>query len=189
MKKKPTIVINDKTRTAIKADGTRMPVLDATFTFLAEPNNDDIKNGIPGDHANCMYCLCFKRQYASELVWVTRRVAYVELKNAKGEPELRRFMLAEPARIAIGKFDAKKDVKPQAVVFEAPKGSDRLDVQRAKYRALVERKKSQSHNKAYVTGVKPPRKHSGAQQVNEFTALRSPATGMFQFHEKAESQK
>ena len=186
MKKKPVIAINDKTRTAIKADGTKMPVLDATFSFLVEPNDDDIKNGIAGDHANCMYCLCFKRQNGSELVWVTRRVAYVELKNVNGKPELRRFMLSEPAKVAVGKFDSKQDVKPQVVAFEAPKGSDRLDVQRAKYQALAKRRKEQPHNKAYVKGSK---RGSGVQQVNEFTALRHPATGMFQFHQKPESKK
>ena len=176
MKKQPAIVINDKTRTAIKADGTKIPMLDATFSFLVEPNDDDIKNGIPGDHENCMYCLCFRRQYASELVWVTRRVAYVELKNVDGKPELRRFMLAEPAKIAIGKFDAKQDVKPQAVVFEAPKGSQRLDASRGRYQ---KRKQAMKNNpakkKAYIRG------RAGAHQVNRFTALRSPATGMFQF--------
>jgi hypothetical protein len=95
MKEKPFLTIHDGSRTAIKADGTRIPVIDSRDTVYIQPSKEDIKKGIPGDHANCMYCVCVRRQFDSGLAWITRTLAYVEFLGKDGKPELRRFILSE----------------------------------------------------------------------------------------------
>jgi hypothetical protein len=106
-----------------------MRVVDAQFSFLVQPSEEDIANSIPLDHSRCMYCRACARQFGSELVWVTRTLAYVELKNRHGESELVRFILTAPAREKIREFDSghQQSITPQAVVFAAPKSYQRLD--------------------------------------------------------------
>ena len=175
MKDKPSLRISDRHRIATKADGTRMPVIDSKFTFLLQPTADDIKNGIPGDHTNCMYCLACRRQFNSDLVWVTRGLAYVELKGKGGKSELHRFILSDPARMNVKDFDNGKDITSEAVIFAAPKGGQRLDAQRLKYYAS--KNSSNQKKKAYVSGtVKGHHRPKPIAQV-----LRDPATGMFHF--------
>lgn len=180
MKEKPSIVINDLKRIAIKADGTRMPVIDSKLTTVIQPTTEDIKNGVPGDHANCMYCLACRRMFESELVWVTRTVAYVELKGKGGKPELHRFILTDPARLAVREFDAKKDVTPEAVGFAAPTRSQCLDALYLKHQKMMA--KTEKHQ-AYVKGKKKsyPKNPSAPQRLKPFHELRAPAHGMFQF--------
>ena len=172
--------IDDKARTAITPDGRKIPVRDGKLTFVVQPDDDDIKNGIPGDHARCMYCLACKRMYNSELVWVTRGFAYLELRK-KGKPELHRFVLRDPARQNIKDFDAKKDVTPEAVIFAAPTGSYTLDAQAKKYQRL---------KKAYLVGEvsasnskkKPPGVSHKKRPALAVSTLRDPATGKFHFY-------
>jgi hypothetical protein len=185
--KKPTqmtLKISDKTRTATKPDGTKIPVLDGTYDFLVQPNEDDIKYGIPGDHAQCMYCLACKRMYGSDMVYVTRGLAYVELRGKGGRHELRRFILTDPASTNVKRFDAKEEVSPQAVVFAAPKGARRLDAQVAAWHRWVARQKKYGGQKAYVKGTARGKGHTIKPLAD---TLRDPATGMFQFATKRKS--
>lgn len=178
MKKSSTLRINDKTRMAIKSDGTKIPVIDGKFTFVIQPNEEDIKNAIPGDHANCMYCLAYRRLYGSDLVWVTRSLAYVELKEKGGKPVLERFILTDPARVNVKDFDAEKDVTPEAVVFAAPRGSQRLDAKAAAYSRWA----SGKSRKAYLKGQKSG--ESKRKIPQPVSTLRDRATGKFQFQSK-----
>jgi hypothetical protein len=180
--------INDRTRTAIKSDGTRIPVVDGKFSFLIQPNEDDIDNSVPGDHANCMYCRACRRQYGSELVWVTRNLAYVELKVSGGKSQLHRFILSNPAKINVRNFDNHEKVHSEAVIFSAPVGKQTLEAQAAAYQRWAQGKaKPQKHSrkKAYLVGELPecPTASTSQRKVPEpaGTLLRHRATGMFQF--------
>jgi hypothetical protein len=174
---KPLIRINAKTRIATKSDGTRIPVVDAKFNVLVQPNQDDIKNGIPGDHANCMYCLACRRQFDSELVWVTRSLAYVELKVKGGRSVLNRFLLSSPAKENVAEFDKKSaELTPEAVVFSAPAGARTLD---AKRNAWHQWEKKRRQGKAYVKGEAPKTDRKRIKHFGE--TLRNKATGKFQF--------
>jgi hypothetical protein len=180
--------INDRTRTAIKSDGTTIPVIDGKFNFLIQPNEDDINNSIPGDHTKCMYCRACRRQYGSELVWVTRNLAYVELKGPGGKSQLHRFILSNPAKINVRNFDNHQKVQPEAVLFAAPTGRKTLDAQAAAYLRWVQGKaKPQKHprKKAYLVGEQPecPSAEASKRKVPQpaQNLLRDRATGMFQF--------
>lgn len=170
--------IDDVNRIATKPDGTKISVIDSEFTFLITPNKDDIKNGIPGDHANCMYCLACKRMHGSELVWVARTTAYVELPDLDGNPQLHRFILSSPARFKMKDFDAKKYVAKHAVVFAAPKGNQTLEAISKNWKAW---------KKKVDAGYKPKKKAHILGQKKDHSirpldlTLRDPATGMFQF--------
>lgn len=172
--------IDDRTRTAIKPDGTKIPVVDAKYSTLIQPSPDDIKKGIPGDHANCMYCLACRRQFGSELVWVTRTLAYVELKVKKGKSVLERFILTAPAKANIRDFDATEDVTEEAVVFAAPSPSRTLDG-KAKAHARWKAKKLLEAKKAYVVGTKPVEQKTNHKKADTVGTMRNRAYGMFQF--------
>jgi hypothetical protein len=173
--------INDKTRTAIRPDGTRIPVKDSKFTFLLTPSEEDIKAGIPGDPERCMYAMACRRLHGSHLVYVTRMLAYVELRGKKGQPELHRFMLKDPARHKIRGFDARDEVPPESVIFAAPKGKQKLDAQAESYRQWVKKRRAQGKStrkqqrKAYVVG------ESKDQKPKSPLDLRASQRGMFQF--------
>lgn len=167
----PPLRISDKTRFAIKPDGTRLPVLDGKFTFIIEPNEEDIKNGVPGDPTRCMYCLACKRMYGCDLAVVTRRVAYIELRGPGGRLQLRRFILKKPAQMQVKDFD-RGDVIPEAVIFAAPHGKNTLDASKAKYQ------KDKLQPKAKKT---PRKKLDRPHTMDSFQALRVSGTGMFQF--------
>ena len=174
--------ISDRTRTAIKSDGTIIPVVDSKFSFLVQPTKKDIENGVQGDHTKCMYALACRRLYDSDLVWVTRTLAYIELQNKKGEPVLHRFILKSPARNQVKGFDKDKEyATPEAVIFARPEGRMRLDaklVAEAKRRTRI---KSGKEKKAYVKG-QAARPHRVKPLAD---TLRDPAFGMFHFHQNA----
>jgi hypothetical protein len=173
-----TLRIHDPSRTAIKPDGTKIPVIDSKFTFLITPDENDIKNGVPGDHARCMYCLACRRMHKSELVWVARGVAYVELRNKQGKPELHRFILSDPAKVKIKDFDASKHVPVHSVVFTAPSASQSLEHSAREYRIRKAKGDfNKEKRKAHVVGQK--QKDHSIHPLE--LALRDPATGMFQF--------
>jgi hypothetical protein len=175
--------ISDKTRTAIKPDGTRIPVIDGKFSFLIEPTKEDIENAVKGDHTQCMYACACRRLYHSGLVWITRTLAYVELKNKKGEPELRRFILKDPARHQVKGFDKGEYATEEAVIFARPEGAYRLDAiaaeSRQRSRKARRDKKSKVKKSAYVKGEAAG---SGSHHLEPLAgALRDPASGMFHF--------
>jgi hypothetical protein len=170
--------ISDKTRTAIKADGTKIPVVDSKFSTLIQPESQDIKNAVAGDPTKCMYALACRRLYNSELVWITRTRAYVELKGRGGRPELQRFILSDPAMANIRDFDAKKDVSPEAIVFLAPKGKQTLDAQLASYQ------KRKKQGKAYISGEAAGQNKARQSGKQRLTGLRGSGTGKFQFQHK-----
>lgn len=179
MKKQQQILkIDDRSRMAIKADGTKIPVKDSKFTFLLAPNKEDIEKGIPGDPQNCMYSRACRRHYDSELVWVTRTRAYLELKNRKGNPELHRFILKEPAQLQIKGFDKDKDVTEEAVIFAAPEGRNTL----AAINKAYQQRKTQAKKSTQKTS---PKTTTGKHQPEPmFSKLRAPAYGMFHFKTK-----
>jgi hypothetical protein len=170
----PPLKVSDKTRIATKPDGTKIPVLDGKFTFLIEPNAEDIKNGVPGDPTQCMYCLAAKRMYGCDLVWVTRTRAYIELRGPKGRLELRRFVLKNPAQMQIENFD-RGDVTPEAVIFAKPTGRASLNGIRARYQQ--DKLRADKPKRAFVKGKSPKKKH----EMDSFHTLRASGTGMFQF--------
>lgn len=184
MQHNPLLKIHDATRTATKADGTKLQVIDSPLSTIIQPTTKDIENGIPGDHSNCMYCVACRRLFDSELVWVTRNVAYVELKNKKGVSELHRFILKDPARDKVKGFDQDKmNVTPEAVIFAAPSGSRRLDAIKANWHKWNERQKKGASQKAHIKGH-GIKKASKRHEVNSFHTLRSSGSGMFQFPRK-----
>src|SRR5215472_16952410 len=157
----PHIRVSDKKRIAIKADGSRIPVVDSKYSFLIDPTE-------------CMYCKACKRQFNSELVFVTRGLAYVELKGKNGKPELRRFVLTKAAKENIRRFDAGNDqVTPEAVIFAAPTGSKSLSYQSS-------RSGKPKPKPALIKGRKggKPREKIG---IPVGIALREKQTGRFQF--------
>jgi hypothetical protein len=178
-KNRPSLRIHDARRIAIKEDGTQLPVVDSKFTFLVTPNEGDIKNGVPGDHAQCMYCLACRRMHGSSLVWVTRGLAYVELKDEKGKSALHRFILGNPARFKINDFDASRYVPAHSVMFMAPRGRQTLNAKSKAYRKHVEDLKSGKvlPKKAHVIG----KKQDHTAHALDSATLRDKATGLFQF--------
>lgn len=183
MKKEPhqsQLRINPRERIATKADGSRIPVVDAKYDVLIQPAEEDIKKGIRGDHANCMYCLACRRMYGSDLVWVTRTLAYVELKAKGGKPELQRFILRDPAKVKIRQFDSGLGPTPEAVVFAAPRNSETLDAKTAGWKRW--KKKQKDKKTAYVKGEKMGAIKSKPHPL--FSVLRDSAYGMFQFKQK-----
>jgi hypothetical protein len=177
-KMKTKIKINDRTREAIKSDGTRIPVVDSKFTFLIQPNEEDIKNGIPGDPENCMYCLACRRMFGSELVWVARGVAYVELKGRGGKLQLHRLIPTSPARMEIKGYDILEQVTAEAVIFAKPSGQNTLGGRSEAWRKYQERK-----NAGTVKHRSAAAKSKTKQQNHELVALglRDRQTGRFQF--------
>jgi hypothetical protein len=177
MKDKTTIRISDKTRIAIKADGSRIPVIDSKYSFIVQPEEEDKIGAIPLSPTECMYCNACKRQFGSELVFVTRGLAYIELKNKLGKPELWRFILTKPAVENIHEFDARGQLTQEAVVFAAPKGARRLDYQRQAYQQKVKSEPRPALVKGILKGSKPKEKvgHLMAEK------LRDKQTGRFQF--------
>jgi hypothetical protein len=185
--KLPPLKISDKTRVATKADGTQLPVLDGKWTFILEPNEEDIKNGVPGDRTRCMYCLACKRMYGCDLVWVTRTRAYIELRGKGGRLELRRFVLKDPAQMQVKDFD-REDVTPEVVIFVKPTGRESLNGIRARYRQSKLQPNSRrlpSSHRVSVTDTrvkgKAPRKAQKPHEIDSFRTLRAAGTGMFQF--------
>lgn len=172
--------IYDKTRTAIRPDGTRIPVIDGKFSFLIQPTKEDIKNGVPGDHTECMYARACRRLYNCELVWITRTLAYLELNNKKGEPELRRFILKDPARSQVKGFDKGEVDTPEAVIFAEPKGAFSLDAKRETEARRRVRSKSKKKS-AYIKGESKGGENSHRLEPLA-SALRNPASGMFHFN-------
>jgi len=181
MKNSIKVKISDRKRIALKSDGTQIPVIDAKFDVLIQPNEQDIHDGIKGDPAQCMYCVACRRQFASELVWVARGVAYVELKGKGGKSILERFILKDPARINLRKFDTGvADLTPEAVIFAAPKGRQTLDGLNRNYRKWVEDGKP-SRKTALLKGIRKSKNGLRASQTIKDIGLRDPQTGMFQF--------
>jgi hypothetical protein len=175
----PPLKISDKTRVATKADGTQLPVLDGKWTFILEPNQEDIKNGVPGDPTRCMYCLACKRMYGCDLVWVTRTRAYIELRGHGGRLELRRFVLKDPAQMQVKDFD-REDVTPEAVIFAKPSRKESLNGIRARYQQnKLDHKPTDKPKRAFVEGQGP--KKAKPHAINSFQTLRAAGTGMFQF--------
>lgn len=170
----PRLRISDKTRIATKPDGTKVPVFDGKFTFLIEPNAEDIKNGVPGDPTQCMYCLAAKRMYGCDLVWVTRTRAYIELRGRGGRLELQRFTLKNPARMQIKDFD-REALTPEAVIFAKPTGRESLNGIRARYQQ--DKLHTDKPKRAFVKGKGPKKMH----ERDLHTTLRASGTGMFQF--------
>lgn len=178
MKQRTHLKISDRHRVAIKPDGTRIPVIDSKFSFLLQPNKEDIEKGIPGDHTQCMYCVACRRLYDSDLVWVTRMLAYVELKGKGGKPVLQRFILKDPAKQNVKAFDAGDLITPEAVIFAAPTGSQTLDAQAEQWRQRGKNKK------AYIQGEIEKSARSGdprRKKAQPLSSLRDVATGRFHF--------
>jgi hypothetical protein len=178
MKNKPSLRVSDKHRIAIKADGTRLPVLDGPFDFLIEPNEEEIRNGIRGDPTRCMYSLACRRINGCDLVWVCRYVAYMEMKAKGGKAVLYRFILSKPAKSNVKDFDTGANVKPEAVIFAKPRGLERLDAIR-KHRTTADASKAKKE-KAFVKGKGGAREKQD-HSIHPWNGLRAAATGKFQF--------
>ena len=183
MKPHPAVRISDKTRIAIKANGERIPVLDAKFSFCVVPSPEDIEGAIPGSPTECMYCKACKRQFGSELVFVTRGLAYVELKNKFGKPELRRFILTERAKERVREFDNEDaQLTEEAIIFAAPSGSKTLEYARTSYlakKAQGPKRKKPRILTSLPTGAKPKEKIG----LPAGPVLRDKQTGRFNFQD------
>jgi hypothetical protein len=129
------LTISDKTRTATKADGTVLRIVDALFDMPVQPTLEELKNGVPGSKTHCAYCLACARMFGSGFVWIARRVAYVELNTGTDEePELVRFIISKPGRANARDFDLRalnhlQKVSKRTVLFLAPKPYQRLDAE------------------------------------------------------------
>lgn len=179
MKTKPPFKFNARDRQIIKPDGTIMPVIDSPHSTVIRPNANDIKQGVRGDPTKCMYALACKRMFESELVWINRGVAYVELTGKGGKPELHRFILKESAKENVKNFDAGKTVYPESVLFAAPSRSQTLDAQ-------AEKEKRRGKAPAYVKGSIKGEPLSGSKGSRKaLMPFRDPGTGKFHFHAKA----
>jgi hypothetical protein len=129
MKPEPALRISDKTRTATKADGTRIEVVDAKAKFIVRVLQEHIDAAVPNDPCRCMYCLACMDQHGSELVWVTRTRAYVELSNEAGISQLVRCVLP-PGVIKYMRdhdMNLKHLIKPHTVTFDPPAPYQTLD--------------------------------------------------------------
>jgi hypothetical protein len=165
--------ISDKTRIAIKPDGTKIPVIDSKLNTAIQPNEDDIKNAVPEDPTRCMYAQACKRMFGSQLVWIMRTRAYVELKGKGGHPQLHRFVLRKPAIANIRNFDAGKSASAETIVFASPPKKERIEVMRENYKA-TKNKRKKTTQKIHPKDV--PEKSSHA-----ILPLRHSGTGLFQF--------
>jgi hypothetical protein len=116
--------------------------------------------------------------YGSDLVWITRSLAYVELRGKNGKPELRRFYLKAPAQEEVKAFDSGGQVARSAVIFAAPTGSHTLEAKAAAWRRWQHKRKGKG-KEAYIKGEK--KGATKAAPVSFIAALREPAYGMFQF--------
>src|SRR5262249_2764086 len=151
------------------ADGSEIPVVDAKFDTLIQPNQSDIDNGVPKSRTACMYALACKRLFESEFAVIARTVAYIEIKGKNGKPQVWRFIIRDPAKIQIEDFDAGATVTSEAVVFAAPKGRHRFGYEPLR-RVQVQ---------ALPGAIRlPPRKKKSPRILRP---LRDPGTGLFQF--------
>lgn len=175
--------ISDRTRTAIKADGTRIPVVDGKLHHTLQPNEDDIKNSKRGSPSECMYVLCVQRQFGSEMAYFTRGgLAYIELRGPHGKPRLERYMVSPIGKAKIKDFDAGKEVTPEAIQLSPPVGVRRLGAQSALYQRRREQQQSKpAKGKAWVKGnIKDKPKGHEIKSLDELM-LRNSATGKFHF--------
>lgn len=170
MKELPILRISRDGRTATKPDGTEITVIDSKETVFIQPSDEDIANSLRGDHTHCMYAMACRRMYHSDLVWVTRTVAYIEFRGRKGVHELRRFILKAPARENIKDFDAGKEVSPESVIFAAPVGRQRLG-------HMIPGKTKNNKKQAHVKTAVIPRKKARPF----FSQYRESASGQFHF--------
>jgi hypothetical protein len=127
--------------------------------------------------------------YGSELCWVARGVAYVELKAKGGKPRLERYIITKPAKANLKAFDGGEAVAPEAVIFAAPTGIMRLDSpqRHGAYQRYKQRMKEGTIKKrsALLKGeVKLKGKSKGHTLIP--LTLRDPQTGMFQFQSRKE---
>jgi hypothetical protein len=148
MKPEPALRISDKTRTAMLADGSEIPVVDAKKGFLIRVKQEHIDAAEPDDPAKCMYALAGKEQFDSELVWVTRTRAYIEMKTLAGTSELIRCIVPEIVRrqMKANDLNLKTEIKPHNAFFRAPTLSQRLDyikvMKQKSNQALAEKRKA-----------------------------------------------
>jgi hypothetical protein len=127
------LTISDKTRTATKADGTVLRIVDALFDMPVQPTNDEVEKGTPGSKTHCAYCLACARMFGSVFVWIAKRIAYVEMNTGTdAEPELVRFIISKPGRKNARDFDLRaldrlQTMSKRTILFLAPKPYQRLD--------------------------------------------------------------
>jgi hypothetical protein len=129
MKPEPAVRISDKTRTAMLADGSVIPVVDAKKGFMIRVKQEHIDLAVPDDPGRCMYALSAKEEFGSEAVWVIRSRAYIEMKTPAGTSELIRCIVPEIARryMKANDLNLKTEIKPHNAFFRAPTVSQSLD--------------------------------------------------------------
>jgi hypothetical protein len=120
-----------------------LPMQEARANLIIQPNEQDV--AIAGTDAyNCALSQCCQRMYGSQSAIFAASVAYVDMLNEKGDRVIMRFILSKDARRVIRDNDARRQVKPRAILLLAPSKGDTI-----KYRREHSRKRRQSA--AYAT--------------------------------------
>lgn len=116
-----------------------LPIVEAKHDVRVVLAPEDGRNAKRGDGENCLLAQACRRSFGSTKVVFFRRVAYVELPDARGNPRIERFMLSEDAHNAIREFDQTGKIAERASFnLKAPGASQRLESQR-KWQAKYER--------------------------------------------------
>lgn len=103
-----------------------LPVEEATSSLLIVANNNDANGAERGDPANCALAQACKRLFNSTAVLFFRRIAYIDIPNAKGERVVQRFQVPRLTRDAVVRFDLTGEFPPGGFKLNPPNPSETL---------------------------------------------------------------
>jgi hypothetical protein len=128
------------------------PIVDAehNFSLIIRESAVRAARDKQKDAGHCVIAEACRDQVGEDItVAIFRRVAYVELPNAKGKREVRRFILDPAAASIVAAFDRGRHVRTDVVVtLKAPRDGQRLDAVLAR-----SRRNRENHRIAVINGT------------------------------------
>lgn len=104
-------------------------VEEADSSILIVADSADASKAEQGDPENCALAQACKRLFNSTAVLFFRRVAYIDVPNAKGERVVKRFVISQTTRDAIVHFDRTGEFPPGGFTLVPPQPSQTLERQ------------------------------------------------------------
>lgn len=117
-----------------------LPVVDATEPLRIVVRREDIAKGRRLDPNQCVFAQACKRMFDSHTVLFLRRVAYVELPDAKGKRLVHRFVISNSTADRIAHFDKTGEHPEGGFVLNAPskrRTMEGIAAYEAKYRQAI----------------------------------------------------
>ncbi len=104
-----------------------LPVVDAKRELRVFAGAKDIKSAKRKDPTNCVWAKACRRLYGSRTVAFFRTVAYIELRDPKGNPRIERFTLSKPTGRSIVRFDKTGKAAPAGYHLLPPSPGRTMD--------------------------------------------------------------